>query len=193
MLTIIGECYGSLVVQAELPRRKYKNSRPHRMYLCACKCGNTSYVVSQSNLRSLAITHCGCASARHGGYGTRLYSVWRGVVQRCTVPSFSQYKNYGGRGIKLCNAWLDFSIFRAWAESSGYLDSLTLERIDNDAGYTPENCMWILKAQQAKNRRSTVRVRHESVDYIASDLAKKLGVKYTTLLYRIRNNKPLEN
>lgn len=193
MLNIVGETYGSLVVRAELTRREYKNSRPHRMYLCACRCGTTDYKVSQANLRSLAITHCGCESSRHGGYGTRLYSIWRGMVQRCTVPSFSQYKNYGGRGIKLQIEWLDFPTFRAWALSSGYADDLTLERINNDDDYMPENCTWIPRAAQAKNRRTNVRILHDGVEYIAADLAKKLGVKYTTLIYRHKHGKQLED
>lgn len=192
MLNIVGERYGNLLVTAELSKRAYKNSRPHRMYLCTCACGNTGYKVSQANLRSFAITHCGCESTRHGGYGTRLYSVWRGMVQRCTVPSFSQYMNYGGRGIRLWAEWLNFSAFRTWALASGYTDELTLERINNDGDYMPTNCAWIPKAQQAKNKRSNVRIQHNGVEYIATDLAKELGVKYTTLLYRHRNNKPLE-
>lgn len=191
MLDLIGEQYGSLTVVKELPRRVYPNSRSHRMYECRCECGS-SYTVSQSNIRSGAITHCGCASPRHGGYGTRLYSIWHGMVQRCMTKTFAQYKNYGGRGICLYSPWLDFKEFRAWAETNGYDDTLTLERKDNDGNYIPSNCTWIPKAAQAKNRRSNVRVQHNGVDYIATDLAKKLGVKYTTLLYRLRNNKPLE-
>jgi len=191
MLDLLGAQYGSLRVLKELPKRVYPCGRSHRMYMCECVCGNT-YSISQANLRSGAITHCGCASPRHGGYGTRLYSVWRGMVQRCTVPGFSQYKNYGARGICLYSPWLDFKTFRAWAETNGYADSLTLERKDNDGNYTPSNCVWIPLAEQAKNRRTNVRVRHNGEYYIAADLAKKLTVKYTTLLYRLRNNKPLE-
>lgn len=192
MLDIIGERYGNLIVTAELVKREYKNSRAHRMYLCACACGNTNYKVSQANLRSLAITHCGCESTRHGGYGTRLYSIWRGMVQRCTVPSFSQYRNYGGRGINLLADWMNFPTFRAWALEAGYDDGLTLERINNDGDYMPDNCTWIPHQQQAKNRRTNVRITYKGVAYIAADLAKELGIKYTTLLYRHRNNKPLE-
>lgn len=190
MLDLIGEQYGSLLVQKELPKRTYANSRPHRMYECICACGNT-YAVSQPNLRSGAITHCGCASPRHGGYGTRLYSIWRGMVQRCMTKTFAQYKNYGGRGICLYSPWLDFKTFRDWAEANGYDDTLTLERVDNDGNYIPSNCTWIPKAAQAKNKRSNVRVTYNGVDYIAADLAVKLGVKYTTLLYRLKHNKPL--
>lgn len=187
MLNIIGECYGSLFVTAELARRDYKSGRSGRVYLCTCRCGNTGYKVSQSNLRSFAITHCGCESSRHGGYGTRLYSIWRGMVQRCTVPSFSQYKNYGGRGIRLWSAWLNFSTFREWAVSFGYTDTLTLERIDNDGDYMPDNCTWIPKEQQAKNRRTNTRILYGGREWIAADLARHLDIKYTTLLYRFKH------
>jgi hypothetical protein len=72
------------------------------------------------------------------------------MVQRCTVRSVSQYKNYGGRGIKLWIHWLDFPAFRAWAQTSGYADNLALARIDNDDDYMPENCTWLPKARNNK-------------------------------------------
>lgn len=192
MLNLVGTRFGKLQVVAELPAVRTPGGYRQRLYACLCDCGNR-VDVRQGNLRSGASRSCGCTRRTHGGYGSRLYSIWRGMVQRCTVPTFSQYHNYGGRGIGVCDAWLDFAQFKAWAEQAGYEAPLTLERDDNDGPYTPDNCQWIPLAVQAKNRRGCVRIHYGGREHIATDLAQLLGVKYTTLLYRHRNGKPLEN
>ncbi len=191
MLNIVGQRFGKLLVQAEAPTLRTPGGYRKRVFSCLCDCGRT-VVVHMGNLRSGTSRSCGCVKRIHGGYGTRLYSIWRGVVQRCTVPSYAHYKNYGARGITLCDDWRSFSSFQQWALSSGYADNLTLERKNNDRGYNPSNCVWIPREAQAKNRRTCVRICFEEHEYTATELAQRLGVKYTTLLYRHRNGKPLE-
>lgn len=91
----------------------------------------------------------------HDLSGTRLYSVWRDMKQRCLNPNNRIYKHYGARGIKVCDAWSsDFKVFYDWATDSGYQEGLSIDRIDNDGNYEPSNCRWVTKSIQNMNRRS---------------------------------------
>jgi hypothetical protein len=136
----------------------------HAAYLTRCDCG-TEKKVEGHNLLSGASTSCGCLqkellalrNRKHDGAGSRLYNTWMGMKTRCSNVNDSGYKNYGGRGITICSEWQDFAAFREWAFNSGYRDDLTIERIDVNRGYCPENCTWIPWADQGKNTRKLVK------------------------------------
>lgn len=186
LTNLVGKRFGKLVVTEELPPRVRPNKRKRRYLKCACDCGGVK-ISSWDNLHSKAIACCGCTSSRHGGVGTKLYGVWHGMIQRCTDKNYQAYSNYGGRGITVCSEWTSFRSFRAWAIESGYVEGLSIERIDNDDGYHPQNCTWIQKTAQSRNRRTTVWVQYNGNKITATEYSKITNTPLTTVLYRLRS------
>ena len=120
---------------------------------------------------------------------TRLYSIWDGMKQRCHNPNNKRYFSYGGRGIYVCDEWKnDYKSFEKWALSHGYQEHLTIDRIDNDKGYSPENCRWATRREQYDNLRKTLKINGEC----ARILSIKLGGTKSLVTTRIKNNWPIE-
>lgn len=123
----------------------------------------------------------------HGhGYENRLYRIWKGMRTRCNNPNSKDYKNYGGRGIKVCEEWEDFIIFRTWSLENGYSDKLTIDRIDGEDGYSPGNCRWSNLLTQNRNRRcTTVQIDGETLSL--REVSEKFNIKLTTIRNRYYN------
>ena len=165
----LGKLFGHLTVVGTAIRYVGKQRERRSCYLCSCDCDPSSLtVVHVGHLLSGATTSCGCqrrkrgadsTSYRHGGARTPLYRLWVNMQSRCYNPNVDGYRWYGARGITVCDRWReDFAVFQDWALSHGYDPALTIERIDNNGAYCPENCCFIPKAQQALNKRNNHRV-----------------------------------
>ena len=128
------------------------------------KCGlcGTEFKTMLYKVKSGHTKSCGCYNKRriketntkHGLIETRLYTIWANIKDRTLNPKYKKYNDYGGRGINICEEWKnDFMSFYAWAMTNGYSDELSIDRIDNDGGYSPENCRWTTKTIQRRNTR----------------------------------------
>lgn len=124
---------------------------------------------------------------------TRLYKIWRAMIARTIYPSQSCYKNYGGRGIRVCDEWLyNFNLFKSWAFENGYSENLSIDRIDNNGNYEPNNCKWSSRKEQNNNQRSNVKLTYKGKTLNISQWSDLIGVKYNTLHHRYQRGYPIE-
>lgn len=167
-----------------------------RMWKCICDCGNI-VVTNTHSLRCGNSTSCGCSrkgiNSTHKQSGSRLYKIRSGIIQRTTNPKNPDFPDYGGRGIAVCDEWLhSFTAFSDWAVSNGYRDDLTIDRIDNNGNYSPENCRWITRKEQASNRRSNHILEYHGERETIEEWCKRTGLKRATLTSRLKRGWSIE-
>lgn len=179
----------------------FKRDNKGKVYAhCICKCGNEKDVL----LRSLLVGNtksCGCYNKectikrnfKHG-YKTRdkaverLYNCWLDMHKRCYNVNSKSYVSYGAKGITVCADWHDYLVFKTWAFNNGYSDDLTIERIDVKKGYTPENCTWVCKSEQSKNRGYCTYFTYNNKTMTLTEWARTLGISRSTLLSRYKRH-----
>lgn len=127
----------------------------------------------------------------HGMTNSRLYRIWKSMRQRCYSLNNKDYKDYGGRGISVCKEWSEFTVFYEWAMENGYREDLSIDRIDNNGNYCPENCRWATASQQQKNKRCK-RLSYNGETHSIDEWAAIIGISNSGIRYRISQNLPIE-
>lgn len=194
-LDLIGKRFHKLLVVEKANNQKHKT-----MWKCKCDCGSIT-LVTTSNLNANRVKSCGCLridqlikrSTTHNQRHTSLYEVWKSIKQRCLNPQSKAYKNYGGRGICICDEWKNnFENFYKWSISNGYTKGLTIDRIDNNSNYSPQNCRWVTRLQQANNKRNTIYLTINNKTDSLSNWLRVYNVNRSTYMTRIKYGKTPE-
>lgn len=160
-------------------------------WVCRCRCGTVRSVLA-CTLKSGNSKSCGCrphapgGPRKHGMTKTRLFSIWAAMRERCRDRNNATSRQYFGRGIRVCAEWDRFEVFRDWARANGYADNLTIDRIDVNGNYCPENCRWIPIEQQQSNKTNTVYVEYHGTQRCLRSLCVELGFPYKTAHRRLR-------
>ena len=162
-------------------------------WLCKCDCGNKT-VVSSDHLKKGHTSSCGCyrreipSTRGHGLTHTRLFNIWNGMKERCYNQNNYHYKYYGARGIKICDEWLGENgliNFYNWAMSNGYTDKLTIDRINVNGDYEPNNCRWETMLKQANNKRNTCYIEYNGVKKSIPEWSRETGLAVSCIKARV--------
>ena len=192
-IDITGKKFGRLTVVVR--GEDYISPKGYRgiNWVCVCECGKT-VIVRGCNLKSGASRSCGCIveekpnHTTHGLSNKRLYSIWKGIKDRCNNPNNSSYDDYGGRGISVCADWNDcFMSFYQWSIEHGYTDGLSINRIDNNGSYCPDNCEWADSITQANNTRRNHYVTYNGKTQSISHWEREYDIPYNRLKDRLKN------
>lgn len=185
-IDLTGETFGRLRVLG----REGINKHGQLTWACECECGNRKVTLGML-LRKGQVQSCGCLQKEitasinktHGKAATPIYYIWRSMMDRCHAPKSHAYSRYGGRGINVCERWQSFEDF--YADMGDRPEGKSLERIDNNGDYSPENVVWADAKAQANNRRSNVILEHNGEKKTMQQWADQLGVKIQTIWARI--------
>lgn len=190
---LTGEQFGKLTVL----KKDESKGNDRIKWLCLCECGNTK-TIRGSDLRSGKIKSCGCARIKgnhrtHNMTNTRIYRIWCNVKSRCTNSNIKQYKDYGGRGITVCDEWLNsFEAFYDWSIANGYAENLTIERIDVNGNYEPSNCKWATTKEQSLNRTDNHKLTCEGETKTIAEWSEITGIHRSTIESRLKAGLTIE-
>lgn len=188
IIDLTGKRFGRLVVLKKAERARY--------WLCLCDCGKKKEI-RNDHLRNKKIRSCGCLakeitrkrSVTHGMSNTRTYMAWTNMKTRCNNPSKHDIKNYGNRGIIVCKRWLN-SFENFFSDMGEPPEGKSIERIDNNKGYSPENCKWATRKEQMRNTRYNRMVSYRGQTRCVAEWAEVLGIKGKILINRLNSHSP---
>lgn len=187
---IVGKKFGKLTV-LELHHKEQlylsdgiKNGFKY-FYLCQCDCGN-QIVVASNHFKYGHTNSCGCITNKHNLSESRIFKLYSGIKQRCYNPKCPNFKNYGKRNITICDEWLhNFIAFYDWAIANGYNDTLTIDRIDVNGNYCPDNCRWVNMKTQQNNRTNNHLLTYNGVTHTINEWSEILGINRQTIKSRL--------
>lgn len=191
MIDITGNKYNRL----KAIKLAHKTDREY--WLFQCDCGNQK-VINKASVVTGRTKSCGCLKIEKtsklnfidGRKKNPLYPIWRGIVQRCIDTKNKSYKDYGGRGISISKEWLsDFNSFRKWCLSNGWDKDLEIDRIDNNAGYCPENCRFVKRIDNARNKRSNIKIYYKNKEVCLKELSEITNISYQRIKTAYHNGK----
>lgn len=181
-IDLTGQRYGKLIALSEAGRTKNRSC----IWLCRCDCGNQAYVSAQS-LRDGSTRSCGCLSKVANSLShTRIYHIWQHMLQRCRNSKSDGYKYYGARKINVCDEWQNsFLEFYNWSIANGYTDTLSIDRIDVNGDYCPDNCRWTNMKTQQRNKRNNKYYEYNGMSLTIAEWAQIYGINYHTFVNRL--------
>lgn len=198
---LTGQKFGRLTVIERAEDYISPNGKKTPQWKCKCECGNVKIVVGNILKRGLTQS-CGCLQKeiaknlclKHGLKHERIYEIWQAMKKRCYYINHVQYKDYGGRGIRVCNEWTDkengFTNFYNWSINNGYdknkdRKSCTLDRIDVNGNYEPYNCRWATSKEQANNKQNNHYITYKGKTQSMMKWCEELNLNYSTIRSRL--------
>jgi len=197
---LTGQRFGKLLVKECVGRHEKSRAK---LWRCLCDCGSET-IVESSSLVTGNTRSCGCLRIEvptiHGQSRTRIYSIWKSMRRRCDNKTDPGYCLYGKRGITYCEEWKSFQAFYSWSIENGYSELLSIDRIDVNGNYSPENCRWATPQEQSNNRRNNHKIEINGVSKTLTEWAREYKIHPTTLYNRIKKgatpiealNKPID-
>lgn len=181
-----GDVFGGVIVEKNIGKKGH-----NQQWSCRCKCGK-SFVALASNIRSGNTKSCGCLKRAvstkmltiHGLHRNPIWSVWKNMMRRCYEETNPAFHNYGGRGIFVCDKWHDVAAF--YADMGDRPKKMSLDRIDNNKGYSPDNCRWATSKQQNRNRRDNISICIGGEKKLLVEISEETGISYDRLRARKR-------
>lgn len=196
-----GQRFGRWLVIEKAAPFKRKDGKKETQYLCKCDCGTIKVRKTKDILHGNSKS-CGCYNSEnmrnrrktHGMTESRIYHIWDGMKERCKINT-ENHKHWAGKGIKICDEWLGekgFENFFKWSMDNGYSDNLTIDRIDGDGDYEPNNCRWVTYEVQNNNSSKNVKIECFGETKTIAQWAKEFGINYKTLYSRIKKGWTME-
>ena len=205
-IDLTGQKFNKLTVMERAEDHEQPSGQRKTMWRCRCDCGNET-IVTAYDLYHGHTKSCGCSyydyiqmlrsaikpNEKKHRQSHSLRKTYDGMLYRCNNINASNYSRYGGRGIKVCEEWSNnFESFKEWALQNGYELGLSIDRIDVNGDYTPDNCRWVTMKKQANNKRTTRWVEYNGERMSVSEFAQVIGLNYSTAYFRISRGWPIE-